>query len=665
MPVRARAPLPEIDARESPLIVIRRFIALLLIPIFLVWFSASTVRSGLDRTLFDDSFIADQLVEQDVYNWLHDDLIRVALDDMANVGVSIDSGYLPEGQTTVSFIDPATTRDEARALLRATFPPEYLQETAAAALAEFIPYVRGESDDFAIPLALNDRVSDFFSGLKASYINIDAANILVDELIAPAAEKSAQDFTEGPFGLVLSPEQARDAARKIVPPEWIDEQVFGAFASLSLYLSGRSDTLDINISFRDRIPVTAQVVKDILTESNADQVIFDTLIKPKITEQIGQITVLSYQVTIQDDEITDAVNRIAPREWVRGHINAIVDNVAAYMSRESDTLSYTVDLTDQRDAAIDVVAELAVKKALDHVDSLPKCGSVVEAQDAFRSVQAGSLPGCTDPDLPLDLFLGQLTTRLTSEVKQTIGGRFPASVTYDESLFIGALAGQGSTDLEAIRDQIANGITIDASDVLELLSDRQDTAARMLDIIRSGRPYTVADFDRYREDRTAAAGQDDLDRIDLFRGGLGLFLGPEGAAIAITVGLLILFFIGVLGGRSWTSRLMWAASALAFSALIVWLAFAQVLSGYGADFAEEELLGELDQRIAVERAQGDPTGMLELARDEGVAKARAFGDAVMGEFAGYAVLWLFAGVVAILLAVAIRVYRGSESSAAA
>ncbi|MCH8236521.1 MAG: hypothetical protein IIC29_10410, partial [Chloroflexi bacterium] len=179
------------------MIVIRRFIALLLIPIFLVWFSASTVRSGLDRTLFDDSFIADQLVEQDVYNWLHDDLIRVALDDMANVGVSIDSGYLPEGQTTVSFIDPATTRDEARALLRATFPPEYLQETTAAALAEFIPYVRGESDDFAIPLALNDRVSDFFSGLKASYINIDAANILVDELIAPAAEKSAQDFTEG------------------------------------------------------------------------------------------------------------------------------------------------------------------------------------------------------------------------------------------------------------------------------------------------------------------------------------------------------------------------------------------------------------------------------------------------------------------------------------
>ena len=68
------------------MIVVRRFVAILLIPIFLVWFTASTVRSGLDRTLFDDSFLADQLEKQDFYNWLHDDLVRVALDDLVDVG---------------------------------------------------------------------------------------------------------------------------------------------------------------------------------------------------------------------------------------------------------------------------------------------------------------------------------------------------------------------------------------------------------------------------------------------------------------------------------------------------------------------------------------------------------------------------------------------------
>ncbi len=642
------------------MIVIRRFLAILLVPIFLVWFTASTVRSGLDRTLFDDSFLADQLEEQDFYNWLHDDLIRVALDDMANVGMEVDSQYLPEGNTTVSFADPATTRDAARGLLKATFPPDYLQETTALALAGFMPYVRGESDDFAIPLALNERVSGFFSGVGDTYVEIDLANVLVDELIAPAAIQSARDFTEGPFGLVLTPEQAGTAAPKIVPPEWIDEQVFTTLDALNLYLSGQSDTLAIHISFKDRVPIAAQVTKDLLTESNAETVIFDNLIKPQITEQIGQTTVLSYQVTINDDEITDAVNRITPREWVRGHLTAIVDNVALYMSKETETLAYTVDLSNQREAAVDIVTELAITKARTGVAALPQCGSLAEAQNAVRAIQAGGLPLCTDPNIPIDQFLEQLESRLTAEVQQTIGASFPGSVTYDETVFTSALQGQGSTDLEGVRDKIAEGITIDDGDVLEQLSDQEQTAERMLDIIRTGRSYSVDDFERYREERALALGTDDLENVDLFRGGLGLVLGPLGAAIATGIALLILFVIGILGGRSWMSRLIWAASALAFSALIIWLMFAQVLSGYGADFAEDALLEEIEDRIAAEQAEGDPTGMLELARDEGIAKARAVGDAVTGEFASYALLWLAAGVIALLLAIAIRVTRGKK-----
>jgi hypothetical protein len=638
------------------LIVIRRFLAILLIPIFLVWLTASTVRSGLDRTLFDDSFLADQLEEQDFYNWLHDDLVRVALDDLVNGGLDIDSDYLPEGVTTVEFADPATTREAARSLLLATFPPEYLQEITSEALAEFMPYLRGESDEFAIPLALNERVSGFFTGLEDTYVQIDLANVLVDQLIAPAAIKSAGDFTEGPFGLVLTPEQAGDAAREIVPPEWIDEQVFTTLDSLNAYLSGNSDTLAITISFKDRIPIAARVTKEILTESNAEQVIFDKLIKPKITEQIGQITVLSYEVTIDDDEITEAVNRIAPPEWVRGHIDAIIDNVAAYISRDSDDLSYTVDLSDQRDAAMDAVADLAVAKAVEHVNALPQCASLAEVQNALLAISAGRLPGCTNPNLPVDQFLEQLVTRLTAEVKKIIGGQFPDSVTYDESLFTNAIGGQGSTDLESVRDKIAEGITIDADDVLGQFSDQDQTVDLMLEIIQTGRSYTQVDFDRYREERAANRGTDDLNGVDTFRGTpLGLVLGPLGAAIATGIGLLILFIIGILGGRSWTSRLIWGASVLTFSALIIWFAFAQVISGVGADFATEAILEEIEIQIAEKERQGDSIGMLVLARDEGVEKLRAIGDAITGEFAGYAILWLAAGVIAILAAIAIRV----------
>ena len=645
------------------MIVVRRFVAILLIPIFLVWFTASTVRSGLDRTLFDDSFLADQLEKQDFYNWLHDDLVRVALDDLVDVGLDIDSDFLPEGETTVEFADPETTRKAARSLLLTTFPPEYLQEITSEALAEFMPYLRGDSDEFAIPLALNERVSGFFTGLEDTYVEVDLANSLVDELIAPAAIKSAGDFTEGPFGLVLTPEQAGEAAREIVPTEWIDEQVFTTLDALNAYLSGNSDTFAITVSFKDRVPVAARVTKDILTESNAEQVIFDKLIKPTITEQIGLMTVLSYEVTIDDDEITEAVNRITPPEWVRGHIDAIIDNVAAYMSRDSEAVSYTIDLSEQRDAAMDVVADLAVAKAVEQVNAIPQCASLAEGQNALMAISSGRLPGCTNPNLPVDQFLGQLVTNLNAEVKNIIGRQFPDSVTYDESLFTNALSGQGSTDLESVRDKIAEGITIDADDVLGRFSDQDQTADLILEIIQTGRSYTQVDFDRYREERAANRGTDDLNGVDMFRSTpLGLVLGTLGAVIATGVGLLILFIIGILGGQSWTSRLIWGASALTFSALIIWLAFTQVIGGVGADFATEGILEEIETQIAEKERQDNPVGMLVLARDEGVEKLRAIGDAITGEFAKYAILWLAVGVIAIIAGTVIRVTGGKRPS---
>ena len=57
---------PEFDAPETKLIFIRRLLAILLIPIFLVFFTLSTVRSGIDHTVLDESFLTDQLEEQDL-----------------------------------------------------------------------------------------------------------------------------------------------------------------------------------------------------------------------------------------------------------------------------------------------------------------------------------------------------------------------------------------------------------------------------------------------------------------------------------------------------------------------------------------------------------------------------------------------------------------------
>jgi hypothetical protein len=100
---------------------------------------------------------------------------------------------------------------------------------------------------------------------------------------------------------------------------------------------------------------------------------------------------------------------------------------------------------------------------------------------------------------------------------------------------------------------------------------------------------------------------------------------------------------------------------MAFSALILWLAFTQVIGGVGADFATEGILGEIETQIAEKERQDEPIGMLVLVRDEGVEKLLAIGDAITGKFAGYVLLWLAVGVIAIIAAIAIRMTGGKKA----
>jgi hypothetical protein len=621
------------------MIFIRRILAVLVGIVFFAVFTLGIVRSHVADTFFNSAYVSKQLVRLDVYNWVHDSVLPAVVADEVSTGIEIDGDFLPGDATTVQFADQATTQRTILNLARGTVPPEYLQEFTEGFLDGFLPYVQGETDEFAVALGLRGRVVAFFPSARRAIADMRLSETLVNELVAPAAERSAADFTAGPLGVTLTGQQARDAALRIAPPDWIDAQILDAMDQAEAYLTGRSLSMNIRVPLADRLPIAADVIKDILAEGQADQLLFDRVILPRIREQIGSVTVLSYEVPISDAEINDAVRQIAPRRWVQGHVNGIVDATAAYLSRETDDLTYAVDMRARKAAAVDIIGDLAVRKLREQISSIPRCSTRADLAEAGIAAQQGDLPPCIPPQ-GTNGFLEDAVTRVRGDVRAQIGARFPDTMRYSLNDFSAGLTGRGVTELQEVRDTIHDGITYTDQDLRDEFGEDLGTFDRWLDVIRNGRPYTSVDW----ENDLTESDSEDFDSFDTARGYLGLALGTEGGALVLGVALLLMAVIGILGGRMWSTRLAWAAGALTLSALVLVVVASQILPGPVRDRAWDESINQINQQIAEDRAAGEPVQLLIVMRDEGIPKAEEFTTSWVSGLGDAALLWLFVGL---------------------
>ena len=104
-------------------------------------------------------------------------------------------------------------------------------------------------------------------------------------------------------------------------------------------------------------------------------------------------------VRLEREDVVAAIDRSVPEEWLRGHVNAGIGEVAAYMSSRQDTMRVHVPLYERADAAI---AEL-------------------------NALHAG-------PDLADALFEEAIAPSLEAELSPTIELAFDVSITEAEVL---------------------------------------------------------------------------------------------------------------------------------------------------------------------------------------------------------------------------------------
>ena len=549
--------------------------------VFFVLFLATLLIGRVQDTVGNPEYLKSVLVQIDIYNFVYEDLAIPLLAD----GLENPEDFLNDDLSGLE-IRPDQDAEEIVGLLRDFLPPEELQWRVEHVIDEFIPYITGDTDEFAIQLELESRVEMWPDLLQARLDALQAGERLTDAVLAPALKDALDSLSEQGFELSISSERVVEIAQEIAPADWIEEQVVIASRAVADYLTRTDEEFTITIQFADRLPTVTRVLKDVLDEADAETFLFEKLIEPELRKALGSFTEISYGIEIADQDIKDAIEAVAPAPWVREQRNNIIDNVSAYISSESDSLAISVELKERAETAAGELIDLAIVKLTTLIDDIPPCTSVRDALASTNAIQTGSFPSCKPSAISGSVLINTLAAPFEAEIQSLIVNQIPASFTFTED-DLSNLVGEDSIDtIDDIRRWVSDGFTYTVADFREDIDDKNaDFTLDDLDVIRDNldddKTFTQIDFtERVLEGRESQ--RENFDRIrDEIGRARDLWM-----LVFILPGFFLLL-IAFLGGRNWGSRLRWAMFPVVISGVLIWIATGPVYDRFAQDGIDE------------------------------------------------------------------------------
>ncbi|MFQ5933576.1 MAG: hypothetical protein ACE5KI_02915 [Dehalococcoidia bacterium] len=612
---------------------------ILVIPLGLLFFAvllAALVILRINGTVFNPDFYADQFRKANIYHFAMNDLLVSALDEAR----AKDPEDLPGdfNENPVQSID--LTTEEIVAAANRAVPPQWIQAQVEEILDEVGKYASGQRDEFQFTIVAKDRVTDLVSETTDLFVKADTHDLLFDEVVEPEVDEALKDEGVLPLNVPLSSQQLVSSAQRVVPEDWVEEQVVNAIDEVTPYAVGDRDDFRLNVQLADRVDIALQEVKELLREADAYDLLYDEVIAPRMLESIGEGLDLPYGIQVSDEELLSAMREVAPVDWVQQQVDRVIDEAGPYLVGTEDALEITVDLRENKRDALVVIDRAVNERLTALVQGTPPC-----AEGQLPNVQGG-LPTCLP--LGLDILAAVVTFNLdiTGPLAEAMDTVVPDAVTFTDADLRQALIEAGSEKnvdlLDQVREVLSQGWSYTDQELRQdLLDNIGEDSVRVLDdfraALRDGWTYTDAD---YRQDLIDAGETDALDTVDDVRSALGDVRTFQWAPYLLA--FFILVIIGFLGGRRWNSRVAWPAAVLTITSLIIFIAVGPVWSSAGSDRLE-------DQRI---EALEDLDGTQRLAADKFITTGITAADDFFSGLGTLAMIAFIIGIVLLLLSLA-------------
>ncbi|MBE0480059.1 MAG: hypothetical protein IBX68_03675 [Dehalococcoidia bacterium] len=533
----------------------RRVLIIPLSIILLLVLSSVLLVTQVNDTLGNPRFYNDQMSRNDMYAFIHEGVLPAALDDFETNGYAED---MPVRITAIG--------DDLIAAAGKILPARWLQDSFESGTEAVIPYLTGSRDSFTYTLVLKDRVETASAVVKSDILGADAFGILYQDLVDYITRNMHEEFQDLPAELTLTLAEIEESMERIAPADWLVDRLEVLLDSITPYLTGETDFFAFETGLEGRVDAIASVVIDLLCRPETYDYFLEQVLVPEIMQELESTICLPYGVAVSAEEVECAVRTVLPLSWMRETLAEIVGSLANYIKGESASLGAVIDLSDEKEAIKNSVAALANEKMADLLCSLPVC-TMAQFLQIVSALPPYTLPGCRPLELSCDELRAYLEIEFGAYVEQAIIDDIPDKIALDGE-DIRLLLGDSAIDfVDRARELVADYSTVDENDLAQLLGrDGMEELQDMRSTIAQG--YTVTDSDL----REIIGVEEDQAAFDDARRWIGTTRSWLWAFWLIPFAGLVP--IGLLGGRTWRTRLIWAFAALFFAALIVYIAVA-------------------------------------------------------------------------------------------
>ncbi len=561
------------------MIVIRRFFAILLIPVFLSLFLATLLVFRVNDTLLEPTYYTDTFLDLDLFNFIYDEGIPSLIGDAEK------DGRFPADQIPLGIdVSPEGISSNIKRVL----PPAWLEDNVTTVINAAVPYITGEDEHFQITIVVDDRIEAATEVFNEMLLEADIHGYLVGEVVTDQIDES-DILGQLPLGMTLTSQQLVDGIVEIVPEAWFREQVAGVIDEVTPYLLGREDTFSITIPVQERAETGIDVVEGwVLTSlegEGAYEFLLEEQIAPVVQASLGAVVELPYGVTFTNAEIVNAISQVLPVEWVTDRVQETVDAVGPYMIGRTESFVIVVPLADRATLAASVLVDVADAKFAERYTSLRVC-SVEELLSLSLTLDA--LPACRPPLISYAQLKGVVGLDVLEQLVAAIVEPLPDSIALTDEQVFAQFGDNSPVSIDDLREILRDGYTFTEEDLESLIraqasdyfvgNDNVRLLHRIRGYLRDGFSFDDAQL------RELVGRDSEFDLFDSGRGYIGL--GRDNISFLLIVPGIIALIVGLLGGRRWGSRLAWAGLPVLVSGAMAAIAMGP-LAAYGFEILDD------------------------------------------------------------------------------
>jgi len=563
------------------MIWLRRAAAILLAIVFILLSVLVMVAFRVNGTVGNPDFYAEQLQQADVYHFIYDDVLPAALEES---GVSGDA----EGAGAII----APLKPHLVDVVRQAVPPEWLQAKVEHTIDEVVPYVWGETNAFSITVPLKDRVEAGGEAVKDLLHQEGVFPVLYEQLIELIADEMTSAGDEMPAILDISGEEMKTMLRRVMPEDWLLTQLDNAIDETVPYLTSEAEHFNVEIDITKPLDELEKVMVDILSRQEAYDSLLTEMLAPAMSQNLGEVAGLPFDIELTDDEVVAIARDILTLEWYQELVQDMVGQIFVYIRGEQDELELVINLADRKPEIARTLSELVDDKMESAFDDLPVCSG----EHLLELLSDPSLENllCRPVDMSYEEFIDLLGIDVVSLVQPAIELAIPDEWTLTEAEMNQLFGGEGEDNtLSQIQELVQEGLTFTDGDLIEIMDTDANALQEIRQLIADGIVFTEQDFQDLISDAGEGGASEQLVVFEQVRSNLGVV--KRWINFVWIIPLLMMVGIGALGGRQWSSRLIWAAAPLAVMAIIAYIIFGPVFSATAQPVIDQALPTELGQ----------------------------------------------------------------------